>query len=159
MHTRERAARLSLLAVIVVAAVAALALLQFGLARAEPGAGEIIIQPESPMAQKGPPGAVISYTVRITNNTGAGDIFTITVAGHHWPTQILLDGTQTMYLPLGPNASRDLVIEVTIPANAGGHDIATLIVTSNNTPAVSATVMLVTAVEYRLHLPATFARP
>lgn len=144
--------RVTLLLLIVAGVLGVLALLGRGLAEAAPEAAGVTLQPAA-AAQSGRPGTTVTYTVRVTNTGTAADVYSMTVAGNVWPTQILVNGTGTALLPLLPGNGQDVQIEVSIPLTATGHDTALFNVVSQSDPLVTATSRLTTTVLIRIYLP------
>jgi uncharacterized membrane protein len=152
MNNARFAARLPLLALAVLGAALALALLQRGLAAAAPAAAGVVVAPAA-AAQSGPPGATVTYTVRVTNTGTTADVYTMTVTGNVWPANILVNGSGTGFLPLAPGAGQDVQIEVSIPVTATGQDVALFTTVSQADPGVSASATLTTSVLLRFYLP------
>lgn len=160
MTNASRPTRLALIGLIVSAVILVLALLQSGLAAAAPTAAGVTVQPTS-AAQSGAPGSIVTYTVRVTNTGSATDIFTLTVTGQAWPTDIVVTpGTiiitnTTVLIQLNPGEGRNVQVQVAIPAGAAGgdQDVTTFRARSQSEPAVSATATLTTTARYQLYLP------
>jgi len=78
----------------------------------------------------------ISYTITLTNNTGAPDTFDLGFSGNSWPTVL---STNTLG-PIPDGGSADFNVYVTIPTDAGlwSHDVAEVTATSITNPSVSA---------------------
>lgn len=100
-------------------------------------------QANPPAAASANPGALVTYTVRVTNTGNATDSFTPTVSGNAFAVAV-----PPTTGPLAPNAAVNLVVSVTVPANAlaGTTDVADLLFTSANNPATTFGASLSTTV-------------
>nr|HID14268.1 DUF11 domain-containing protein [Anaerolineae bacterium] len=87
----------------------------------------------SPAAESGSgdPGAVVTYTLLLTNTGTLSDTFQVTAGGNDWPTQL---STGTLPLDVGQEAT--VVVEVTVPAGtvAGAQDSVFVTVRSLSDP-------------------------
>jgi len=160
MPNALRATRLALIGLMVSAVILVLALLQFGLAAAAPTAAGVTVQPTTG-AQNANPGTSVTYTVRVTNTGSATDIFTLTVTGQAWATDIVVTpGTviipnTTVLIELNPGEGRNVQVRVNIPFGAAGgdQDVTTFRARSQTDPSVSAVATLTTTARYQLYLP------
>ena len=89
------------------------------------------------------PGAVVDYTLTVTNTGDLLETFDVTVSGNDWET--------TTYTSVGllPGKSMDVPVQVTVPVTAiNTSDVATITVTSRQNPPAtnSATLTTVTTV-------------
>lgn len=93
-------------------------------------------------ALMGDPGATVTYTLRITNTGDYTDSYEIAVTGHTWPTVAVPNPV----LDLGPDASADVTVSVTVSpsALAGERDVATVTVTSQGDGLTSGNSVLTT---------------
>jgi len=101
-------------------------------------------------AQTGDAGTTITYTLRVTNSGDCADVLDVTVAAL-WPAE-----APATVGPLAAGAGTDVVVTVTIPAEAGNQDVATVTFTSQGDGGVSAASVLTTTVNtptYRVYLP------
>ena len=102
-------------------------------------------------AMNGDPGAVVSYTVTVTNTGDTQDTYTIAISdtwGATAPASVMLDA----------GLSTTFDVEVTVPTNAGSgdSDIAEVSVTSQADGAVTDSVDLTTTAvleDYYIYLP------
>jgi len=92
-------------------------------------------------AQSGLPGAIVTYTLSVTNTGGASDTFTVTVSGNAFVTN-----APASIGPLAAGANTTINVLVTIPAGAAGgaSDAATVQVTSRGDPTKFGTSTLTT---------------
>ncbi len=92
-------------------------------------------------AQAANPGQTITYTLRLTNTGNTTDTFHVTATGNVWNVQLPV--TQTM---LAAGAAANVVVRVTIAANAqsGDSDHATVTATSQGNVSKTASSMLTT---------------
>jgi uncharacterized repeat protein (TIGR01451 family) len=108
--------------------------------------------------QSGLPGAVVTYTLSVTNTGNVIDTFTVTVSGNTFVT----DAPATVG-PLAAGARGTIDVSVTIPARAtaGMLDTATVTLTSqgSGTQRVSANASLTTTVRFGVYLPLVFKQP
>jgi uncharacterized membrane protein len=105
-------------------------------------------------ALSGLPGETVHYMLTLTNTGNVVDTFTLSDSGHDWDTTYPADVT------LDPGEGIDVVVSVTIPANAedGDSDTVQVTVTSTGDPAVWMAVSLTTSAEINYGLllsPAT----
>gem|GEM_PF-2059911 len=160
MLNTSRTTRLALIGLMVSAVILVLALLQFSLAAAAPTAAGVTVQPTSD-AKSGAPGTYVSYTVRVTNTGSETDIFTLTVTGQVWATDIVvIPGTiiipnTTVLILLNSGEFRDVVVWVFIPYTVAGgtQDVTTFRARSQNDPTLSAIATLTTTATHKLYLP------
>ncbi len=89
MNTPFLRARLQLIGLAIGVAVLALMLAGYGLASAATAASGVVVTPTSG-ANSGQRGQIVNYTLRITNTGSLTDIFTLTVSGYSWPTEMFL---------------------------------------------------------------------
>jgi hypothetical protein len=89
----------------------------------------------------GEPGAVITYTVYVTNSGNITDGYVLSVSENVWITEV-----DPLIATLGPGESTAVSVIVHIPANAASGDSDTVLVTavSNADPAVIEIVALTT---------------
>ncbi len=101
----------------------------------------------------GLPGAVLTYSLTITNTGDVADTFSLVASGHSWTTT-LSDSSVT----LAAGASAALTVTVNIPPGALGndHDAVTVTATSQGDNGASASATLTTSVTvvYGVELPA-----
>jgi len=100
----------------------------------------------------GIPGDVTAYSLGLTNTGSMPDSYTFSLTQNDWP--ITLPGTLG---PLAVDASANLSVTVSIPANAAGgaFDRPTISITSANTGATLDETILITVVELKkIYLPA-----
>lgn len=98
------------------------------------------------------PGAVVTYTLAVTNTGNASDTFTVTVAGNAFATS-----APSSVGPLISGAGTTFDVGVTIPAGAigGSFDSAMVGVTSHRDGNISDNASLTTTVWFGLYLPLT----
>jgi len=103
----------------------------------------VLLSP-STQAGCGQPDTLVTYTLWLTNHTGATDGFTLTLQpGNAWTTTLSL--TQTGTLDLGGDLSFTIGVEIPPSASAGDSDSATIRATSVASPTVySATATIST---------------
>ena len=108
------------------------------------------------VGQSGLPGAVVTYTLSVTNTGNAADTFAVTITGNAFGTTAPL-----AVGPLAAGASSILEVAVTIPAGtpAGTSDTATVTVKSQGNNAITADANLTTAVWYGVFLPIVLFLP
>ena len=111
----------------------------------------------SPSSQSGDNGATLSYTVTV-KNTGRGytDTYTLEATDNAgWTLSLSEDSVG----PLSENASKDVMLHVTIPVDAedGAQDLITVTATSQGDPAVSDddTCRAIAAVDVRREVKVT----
>ena len=87
-----------------------------------------VIQTPASAAQNGNPGAVVTYTLTVTNTGNTSDSYAISITGATWSTV----ATPTTVGPLAAGASTTVQVQVTVPANAvaSASDVATVTATS-----------------------------
>ncbi len=97
----------------------------------------------SPLALSGfgTPDSLVTYTFTVTNTSIVTDVFTLTLSGNSWPSNL-----STPSLPVAPGASQDFQVVVQIPSTALGYDLdhATVLAQSSNDPAHAAVATLST---------------
>ncbi|MBI5563407.1 MAG: DUF11 domain-containing protein [Chloroflexi bacterium] len=93
--------------------------------------------------QSGDPGAVVIYTLNVTNTGNASDTYTVTLTGNAFVTS-----APASIGPLAAGASSSLNVTVTVPAGAasGASDAANVTVTSRGDPVKFASSTLTTTV-------------
>ncbi len=93
--------------------------------------------------QSGDAGAIVTYTVRITNTGNGADIFDITAAGgsNGWTTTPLVS---TLSLSTGENAEIQFTVQIPSDAVDGEIDTATITATSRGDNTESADASIVT---------------
>ena len=73
----------------------------------------------SPGYRNGPPGALLIYTVRVTNTGRAADNYTLVVSGTTgWRTSIVPDS-----LAIGPGESGEATLTITVPSGSNGSSM------------------------------------
>ncbi|MEI8080682.1 MAG: PKD domain-containing protein [Actinomycetes bacterium] len=89
----------------------------------------------------GSPGAVVAYTLRITNTGSTADTITLSNSDNNWMTDV-----PTSVGPLAPGAGADITVNVTVPADAAGGaaDFAVVKAKSAGQPGQSASSVLIT---------------
>ncbi|MCB9101038.1 MAG: S8 family serine peptidase [Anaerolineales bacterium] len=119
----------------------------------------IILTPEAD-SKLGQPGAGVAYTLQVTNTLNLSDSYTLNVSDNTWPVLTPLgEGSTLAQVIIGPLAfgqSETIDLQVMIPADAapGATDTATVTVTSQSYPSLSAAANLTTSVD-----PGTTTRP
>ncbi len=105
-----------------------------------PSPAEITVTPPTD-SQTGLPGSTITYTLQITNQSGAPDQFFISISGNQWES-VLSDTS----IAVGAGETQAVSVLVTIPNTASGQavDSSVVTITSNNNPAISTAAALVT---------------
>jgi uncharacterized repeat protein (TIGR01451 family) len=106
------------------------------------------------LSQSGSPGAVLNYTLQVTNTGSAGDTFTVNVSGNAFATH-----APASIGPLAAGASAAFDVQVTIPLTAAisASDAATLTLTSQGDGLTStASTLTTTVAPYQLNLPLVF---
>ena len=157
-NTQLLRARLPLIGLSISAAVLALLLAGYGLASAAAAAAGVVVNPTT-AAHSGQRGQIVDYTLRVTNTGSQTDVFTFTVSGFSWPTDMfLVPGTGVLpstqlVVPLNSGQGQEVQIQVHVPVTATGHDVATFRAVSGLNPAVSASSTLTTTVYFKLYLP------
>ena len=97
----------------------------------------------STAAQSGNPGALVTYTLALTNTGDASDTYTMTVSNTAFTTAV----TPSSVGPVTAGASQNVTVTVQLPANIGGlRDIAVVTATSQGDPTKSASSTLTTTV-------------
>ncbi|MCI0520815.1 MAG: PKD domain-containing protein [Chloroflexi bacterium] len=97
-------------------------------------------------AQFGYPGDVVTYTLQLENTGNAADTYSAQVTGG-WPAS--LSATQ---LAAPPGGAAALTVNFAIPAAAGGQSsMANVVLTSQNDPAQTQTIQLITTAGWRLY--------
>lgn len=93
-------------------------------------------------ALAGNPGAVVAYTLQLTNTGNITDAYQLSVTGNAWEVQL-----PTSQLTLGVHAGEAVLVNVAIPAQALGlqTDTATLTAVSQGDPSVTASAALTTS--------------
>lgn len=102
--------------------------------------------------RSGAPGAVVTYTLRVTNTGDVSDTFQVSAGGHHWTTTV----DPAAVGPLAAGGGGDVVVGVAVPVSAvvGTTDVVTVTVASRGDPGVAATVSLTTTARgYEVFLP------
>ncbi len=103
-------------------------------------------------ARSGDPGAMVTYTLRLTNTGNAQDIFSLAYSGNVW--DVSLPVTQTV---LEAGEGVDVIVHVTIPLTAtnGMTDMASVTVTGTGcSNSSNLTTTAITEVEmYYIYLP------
>jgi hypothetical protein len=91
--------------------------------------------------ESGDVGTTVSYTIQITNTGNLTDTFDLEVSGAAWAT-----APDTPSVTLGPGGSATVVVTVAVPAGAthGSSDVATITVSSQGNPAMTASSNLTT---------------
>lgn len=108
----------------------------------------VIVEPITG-AQSGDPGETVTYTLQVTNAGNTTDTFDVTVSSNVWPTT-----APVSFGPLPAGASANVDVTVDIPkGTAGGADVATVRVTSQNDDTQSVTATLMTRAVALLFLP------
>jgi hypothetical protein len=99
-------------------------------------------------ARSGAGGAEVRYQFTVTNRTGGSRAFSLALSGNQWSAQIrdALDLTITATPVLAPDASAEISVVVTLPANVliGKRDQATLTVSASDNAAINAQATLTT---------------
>ena len=115
----------------------------------------LALTPVTP-ALSGDSGTTVTYTLWLTNTGTAGDTFRLSRGSTPWTTTFATDT-----LTLAPGAAVTVPVYVTIPAAAGGGEMASVLLTARSQsdprlPAASATVRLTTTAAsfYRLAVSA-----
>lgn len=95
-------------------------------------------------------GATMTATLTVNNRGAKTDSYKIDLHGYNWPTTIAMS-----IGPLAPVESQDVDIQVTIPPTAtlGSSDTATITLTSQSDPSVSASATLTTYAALTTYLP------
>ncbi|MCB0164220.1 MAG: S8 family serine peptidase [Anaerolineae bacterium] len=101
----------------------------------------------------GQPGSSVAYTLHLTNTLSLSDTYELNVSGNNWPVVTPLNqGANLTKLIIGPldfGQSEPVELLVLIPADAATEaaDTATITVTSQSYPGLSATASLTTVVD------------
>jgi hypothetical protein len=155
-------ARLPLIGVPIGVAALAMLLAGQGLASAATAASGVVVTPAT-AANSGQRGQIVNYALKITNTGSATDIFTLTISGYRWPTDMfLVPGTgifpsTELLVSLSSGDGQDVQIRVHVPVTATGHDVVTFRAVSGLSPAISASATLTTSV-FLLYLPLIMRR-
>jgi uncharacterized membrane protein len=93
------------------------------------------------MALSGDPGALVAYTLRVTNTGNVADTFNVAAGGNAWTIAVT-----PILGPLAASAGADLEVNVRVPAAAvaGAKDTAGVTLTSQGDPVRSSSTMLTT---------------
>jgi hypothetical protein len=96
------------------------------------------------------PGSTITYTIGIANSGLNADTYTLEVSNNLWEIN-----TSQQIVPLSKYEWIDVNIQVTIPhtATLGSSDTATITLTSQNDPSISASATLTTYAAITTYLP------
>ncbi|MCB0167063.1 MAG: hypothetical protein KDI79_22740, partial [Anaerolineae bacterium] len=111
----------------------------------------VILSPTTE-TKSGQPGGSVAYTLQITNTLELTDTYELNVGSHNWPIVApLTEASNLAKLIIGPVAfgqSATVELMVMIPADAGlgATDTATISVTSQRYPDLSANASLITTV-------------
>ena len=100
----------------------------------------------------GYPGTTLTYTLQVENIGNIADAYQVAISGNTW----LAEADPEIVGPLEPGNAAPLVVSVTIPGDAGDgeFDEATVTVTSQGDPTLSASATLTTiSGHHRLFLP------
>jgi hypothetical protein len=110
---------------------------------------KVLIQPVENWAY-GLPGSIIKHTLQVMNSTQFTDTFDLSKSTFTWPTT--MPGTVG---PVPPSETARFDLQVTIPPTAtlGSSDTATIILTSQNDPSVTASANLTTYAAITTYLP------
>ena len=92
-------------------------------------------------AQSGYPGAVVTYTLNVSNTDSVSHTFDVPIAHNAWPT-----AASTPIGPVAAHTAQPFTVTVAIPADAVAHsaDTADITVRAQYNPAMSATAILTT---------------
>ncbi|MBX3060394.1 MAG: hypothetical protein KF770_28380, partial [Anaerolineae bacterium] len=102
------------------------------------------------------PGAVVTYTVHITNTGNAADSFTLNMSGNVWMTHV---EPLTVTLAAGEGTAVQVTVHIPGDAANGDDDTVTITAVSDNDPSATASVDLTTtatvpvAPGYTIYLP------
>ncbi|MBE2198240.1 MAG: choice-of-anchor B family protein [Anaerolinea sp.] len=108
----------------------------------------VVVSGES--ASSGELGAMVTYTLRLTNTGNVTDTFTLSVTGADWATAVTpLSAT----LPSGAAGHAWVSVHVPLTATTGLTDTAVFQATSNSDPTATATWMMTTTAVYTPPLP------
>jgi hypothetical protein len=91
----------------------------------------------------GDPGSTLNHTLRVTNTGNAYDAFDVSIGSSRWTTAV----DPAVVGPLEARTGADVVVGVSIPADAAGGDadVTTVTVTSQGDPTATADAVLTTA--------------
>jgi glucose/arabinose dehydrogenase len=91
----------------------------------------------------GDPGSTLNHTLRVTNTGNAYDAFDVSIGSSRWTTAV----DPAVVGPLEAGTDADVVVGVSIPADAAGGatDVVTVTVTSQGDPTATADAVLTTA--------------
>ncbi|MBX3056097.1 MAG: hypothetical protein KF770_06445 [Anaerolineae bacterium] len=109
-----------------------------------------------PDALSGEPGAVVTYTVHITNTGNAADSFTLGMSGNAWMTHV---EPLTVTLAAGEGTAVQVTVHIPGDAANGDDDTVTITAVSDNDPSATASVDLTTTASvpvepgYTIYLP------
>jgi len=108
----------------------------------------LVLQP--PMSKTADPGAVITFTLPVTNVGAKTDTYTVTVSGNAWP----ITAPQSLG-PLSTGQTVDMQITTSVPliATGGMTDTATIALTSQGAVTLSVTTTVTTIARYRYYFP------
>ncbi len=97
-------------------------------------------------AQSGTPGALVTYTLQVSNTDVSAHAFNVTIDNNNWPTTVA-----TPIGPLAAHGAQPFTVTVVIPVNAPLHatDVAHLMVSAQDDAALSATTTLTTTANAR----------
>jgi uncharacterized repeat protein (TIGR01451 family) len=110
--------------------------------------GESVLLSPASQRKSGPGGSEVSYLFTLTNRTGSARSFNLAVSGNQWPSEVrdTLGAPISSTSALAPDASAEVVVAVTLPANSliGKRDLASLNVVASDSPPISAQASLTT---------------
>jgi len=103
-------------------------------------------------ALSGLAGQKLTYTVTLTNTSNTTDTIVLDASGNSWTTNLPVTEAT-----LGAGESTQVIVYVTIPADAAGgeYDTATITATSQGDPGVSDSATLTTTalVTFKIYMP------